>query len=379
MRTRPPNGVFVFVDHDSLWHSFHQVAALVRRNGMQAVRVTTAHTGPLERLANRLLYARCHYLSGTAGLETLPSLLEPFTVMQVYLTEPMMAHLPDHIYRDLPPAVAADIRRRVRLSDKTMAARMAAELGIRAPEQLAANIVQPTIAVQTFGLPLVVKAKLGAAGSGVTIAATVADIEQAVQAPEGRDGLFFERHISGQIVSYAATVFRGTIVQELTYQAVKSSSNPTGAPLAFEVIADDNLLNIGRTLCRALDLNGPINVQTVRDATGDCWMIDLNLRPYGPMLSYQQHEIDTAAAFLYSTGVCSTPPQRRSASLGVRAYTFPNDAEELMRHGQPGRALYRYALRAPSFRRMLGINYLLYTSLSALAHKIDARMARIRN
>jgi hypothetical protein len=338
--------------------------------------VTTAKTGPFERLANRLLYARCYYLSGTDELDTLPSLLESFTPVQVYLTEPMMAHLPDHIYPELPPAVAEDMRRRVLLSDKMRAARMATELCVRAPEQLAASAVTSTVAIEKLGLPLVVKARLGAAGSGVTIATTPADVERAIQESETLDGIFFERHIAGQIVSYAATILRGTIVQELTYQAVKSSSNPSGAPLAFEAITDHNLLNIGRTLCRALDLSGPINIQTIRDSAGDYWMIDLNLRPYGPMLSYRQHEIDTAAAFLYSTEVCTVPPLRSTASPGVRAESFPNDAEELMRQGRPGRAFYRYALRGASFRRTLGTSYLLYTSLSAVAHKIDARLAR---
>ena len=40
----------VFVDDGALWHSFRQVAALVRRHGYRTVRITTAETGRIARL-----------------------------------------------------------------------------------------------------------------------------------------------------------------------------------------------------------------------------------------------------------------------------------------------------------------------------------------
>lgn len=371
-------GVFVFLDHDSFWHSFHQVAALVRRNGIQSIRITTAETGRLERLAQSLLYARCYYLPDIAEWEHLPKLLEPFTVSQVFLTEPMMVGLPDRLYDSFPPAVADDVRRRVRFSDKARAASFAAALGVDTPEQLPACAVTPTAAAERLGLPLVVKANLGASGAGVVIARTVADIERAVAALDLGRGCFFERYVAGQIVSYAGAVLQGQIVQDMTYRAVKFPTDPTCAPLAFEVVADEALLGAGRVLCQALNLNGPINLQSIRDATGRHWLIDLNLRPYGPMLSFEQDKVDTAAAFLYATGISSTCPRQRTAVPGTRVEAFPYDAETLMRCGQPWRAVGLYLRRSSTFCRTLGAKYVLYVFLAAAAHRADVVWARTR-
>ena len=318
MLKQSPHDVFVFVDDDPLWHSFHQVAALVRRNGYRAVRVTTAETGRLGRLADRLLYWRAYYLSGMSELGTLAALLEPFAVTQMYVTEPVMAHLPDRLFDDLPPTVAADLRRRMSLSNKREAARIAAERGIRVPDQLPASLVAAAVAVEKLGLPLVVKTTMGAAGSGVRIAATVDDVECAASRLGPSADVFYERYIPGQIVSYAAMMSAGDVVQEMTYEAVKSSSNPTSAPLAFEVIDDRELVEIGRKVCQGLGILGPVNMQAIRDSTGDYWVIDLNVRPYGTMLCYDQREFDTAAAYLYSTPISDIPPIRRTATPGVQ-------------------------------------------------------------
>ena len=378
-RGAPPrrqSGVFVFLDHDSLWHSFHQVAALIRRNGIPSIRITTATAGRLERLVQSLLYARCYYLPDIQELEHLPELLEPFTVAQVFLTEPMMVGLPDDLYDSLPAAVADDVRRRVTYSDKSRAASFAAALGIETPQQLAACAVTPTDAAEQLGLPLVVKTKLGASGAGVVIARTIGDIESAVARLDLGGDCFFERYVAGQIVSYAGAVFQGQIVQDMTHQAVKLPTDPTCAPLAFEVVNDEVLLSVGRALCQALNLSGPINIQSIRDAAGKHWLIDLNLRPYGPMLSFEQDKVDTAAAFLYATAISSACPRQRTAVPGTRVEAFPYDAENLIRGGQPWRAVGLYLLRSSAFWRILGANYVLYVLLAAAAHRADAMRAR---
>lgn len=76
-------------------------AALVRRNGIQSIGITTATTGRRERLAQALLHARCYDLPDNAERGHLPKLLEPFTVSQVFLTAPITAGLPDRLYDSL--------------------------------------------------------------------------------------------------------------------------------------------------------------------------------------------------------------------------------------------------------------------------------------
>lgn len=359
----------VFVDDGPLWHSFQQVAALVRRHGYRTVRVTTAETGRIARLVDRLLYNHAVYLPDTAALARLPELLAPFHPVKVCVTDTLLDALGDDVIDRLPSGIAGSVRVQRRLSDKTAAAALAVERGALVPDQLPGS-VPAAAAVEKLGLPIVVKANYGAAGSGVRIAKTVSEAEQAAAALGAADDFFYQRFVAGQIMSYGAMVADEGIVQEMTYRGIDNSSNPTGAPLAYEVIEDPAFTAIGRSVCTGVGTCGPINLQAIRDDEGRHWVIDLNIRPFGGMLNYDQKSMDTAAGYLFSAHLADGRPIHRTPPPGMRISEFPIDAEELARNGHYGPALNVYLRRSPSFVRLLHVNYLAFAILNGVAHKL---------
>jgi carbamoylphosphate synthase large subunit len=364
--TRP---AVVFVDDSPLWHSFQQVAALVRRHGYHTVRVTTAPTGRVARLVDRLLYRHAIYLSDVSELTRLPELIAPLQPVKLCVTEPLLSAIDDTVLEVLPKHMATDLRVRRRLSDKVAAAELAAQCGALVPDQLPGS-VPAAEAVHALGLPVVLKATYSAAGSGVQIAATLAQAEQMGQEMDAAGDFFYQRFVSGQILSYGAMVSDEGIVQEMTYRGIESSSNPTGAPLAYEVVDEPAFTDIAQSVCREVGIRGPINLQAIRDSAGRYWMIDLNIRPFGGMLNYDQNLVDTAAGFLFSSQLTDTRPRHRTAPPGMQISEFPIDAEELARTGRYGTALSLYLRRAPSFARLLRFNYLAFAVLNGVAHKL---------
>ncbi|EHB55965.1 hypothetical protein MycrhDRAFT_3159 [Mycolicibacterium rhodesiae JS60] len=361
---------FVFVDDGPLWHSFHQVAALVRRRGYQTVRVTTARTGRLSRLFDRLLYDRAHYLPGVGGLAQLADVLASLDVAQIYATETVLGAIGDDVFTVLPQDLAAEMRRRTRYSDKMRAAAIATEVGVSVPEQIPGS-AGSDCAIERLGLPLVVKTKMGAAGFGVRIADSPEVVKQAVAELGPVDDLYYENFIDGPVVCYAAFVAAEGIVQELTYQAVAASNDDTAAPPLYVVIDDPQLAAAGRRVCERVGIRGPINMQAIRDQNGTNWMIDLNLRPFGGMLSHDQELVDTAAAYLNAVGLTDVAPLRRKATVGAEVAEFPNDVELLARRGRYLDALRVYLRRSPKFHPLFGLNYIAFAALNGVASKLD--------
>jgi hypothetical protein len=359
----------VFVDDGALWHSFQQVAALVRRHGYRTVRITTADTGRFARLVDRLLYNDAVYLTDAAALTRLPELIAPFRPAQLCVTDTLLDAITDEAVDRLPLDIAAALRVQRRLSDKTAAGALALERGALVPDQLPGS-TPPAEAVRQLGLPIVVKANYGAAGSGVRIAHSLAEAEQAATVMGAAHDFFFQRFVAGQILSYGAMVADEGIVQEMTYQGIDSSSNLTGAPLVYEVIDDPVFAEIGRSVCRSVGTRGPINLQAIRDDDGRHWVIDLNIRPFGGMLNYDQNRIDTAVGYLFSAQLTDHRPVHRTPPTGMRISEFPIDAEELARNGQYGPALNVYLRRSPSFVRLLHVNYLAFAVLNGVALKL---------
>lgn len=362
-------GSVVFVDDDPLWHSFHQVAALVRRHGYGTVRVTTARTGRIARLVDRLLYQHAIYLSDVAEFTRLPELLAPFRPARLCVTDSLLDHMSDDLIDRMPPEIAADLRVKRRLSDKTAAGVLAVERGALVPDQLPGYLPAPE-AVQKLGLPIVVKSNYGAAGSGVRIAHSVADAERAAAEMGAAEDYFYQRFVDGPILSYGAMMTDEGIVQEMTCKGFDSASDPTNAAFGYEVIDDPAFTEVGRSVCRGVATCGPIDLQAIRDDQGRHWVIDLNIRPFGGMLNYDQDRFDTAAGYLFSANLTDSPPRHRTPPVGMRVAKFPNEAEELARQGHVGPALSVYLRRSPAHVRLLRMNYLAFAVLNGVVLKL---------
>ena len=125
----------VFVDDCSQWHSFQQVAAVVRRLGYRTIRATTAPTGPMTRALDKLLYDDTLYLGGEPNWEALAELLGSITVVEMYATETTLAAMPTSFTTSCRGPSHGTCRVRRMFSNKTRAALFACKQGVH-PEQV---------------------------------------------------------------------------------------------------------------------------------------------------------------------------------------------------------------------------------------------------
>lgn len=361
---------FVLIDDDPLWHSFHQTAAVLRRNGCRTVRATTAPSGPVSKLLDRFVYDDRIELADPSDLSPLVERLADCNVAAVFAVESVLAEASEDAFDELSAEVADNWRRRKKYCDKAEAAKLAVELGIRVPEQLSAATHPVAAAVAELGLPLVVKKKVAAAGAGVRIAATTAEVETAIAELGPPEEVFFERYVTGPVVCYGTMIGDSGAIQEAVDQGFASAADPTQAPLSRTAVECDELAEFGRKLSAATGLRGPMNVQGVLDSEGRYWVIDLNVRPYGPVFSWDQDLLDTKTAFLAAMNLSDKQPIHRYPPVGTPVNKFPNDVEQLARNGSYGRALRTFASRAREFSGHLGPKYLAYVLLSGVASKL---------
>src|SRR5258706_12734816 len=95
-----------------------QVAAVVRRAGGRAVRVTTQHCDWRNRLTDRLLFSRSIYLDGPDSLATLGSLLADENIVDVQCTEYVCGPVAGGDAANLPGPVGPPLAIRGALLDK---------------------------------------------------------------------------------------------------------------------------------------------------------------------------------------------------------------------------------------------------------------------
>lgn len=367
-RTARPT--FVLIDDDPLWHSFHQTAAVLRRSGCRTIRATVAPSKPIRRALDRLIYDERVDLIDAGDMSPLVARLTDYDIANIFAVESILADAKIDAFDELSSRVGDEWRKRKRFCDKAEVAGLAAELGVRAPEQLSVAEHSVEEAIAALGLPLVLKVKIGAAGAGVRIAANEGEVRSALRELGQPSTLVFERFVTGPIVAFNAMVGDQGAVQETVRRGVASLSAPTQAPLTSEVVDDEPMRQIGRTLCAAVGLSGPIDIQAVLDAQGRHWVIDLNARPYGNMFSWDQREFDTGAAFLTAMNLSNDPPRHPLAEIGTRVRQFPNDVENQARSGAYGKAIRTFLARSPRFVGHLGPRYLAYVLLAAIADKL---------
>lgn len=360
----------VVLFHHARFNSMEQLAVVARRGGATTVLVTCAPTGRLGRLSDCLLYRKRIYLSAPSEMASVAKCLSTLPVADVQATEDMAKAIPDAILAVLPHAIAADVRLRRYYSDKSAMAHLASAHGVRVPRQIPVASVQPEKAIAELGLPLVVKNRVGASGRGVVVASTEAEVREAIAVLGPPEMQYYERYIRGRLTAYSAIVSANGILQEATCQSVRQSSDPTFPPIGHEVIEDSELTGIGRIVCAAAGLRGPINMQTVKDDDGNHWLIDVNLRPFGTMLAFDQTVLDTAAAYLLAIGLTEDSVMHRSPPIGCRVTLFPDDAEELVKAGRRAASIWCYVRRSASFWSMFGLRYPTFFVLSRLARKV---------
>jgi hypothetical protein len=365
----------VFVDH-ARWWAFTQLAAVVRRSGGRAVRVSVRRPGWRTRLADRLLFDRSIYLAGPGALASVVGLLAGEKIVDVQCTEYVCGQLAEVAAAGLPDTVGAALLTRAGLLDKFAVGEMAGARGVRTPAKLAAHEVSVGEAVARFGLPLVVKARVGAAGDGVRIARTAAQAERALEeiGPD-RSRLFFEQLVIGEDIDYSAVISAEGVVLDVGTRTVGVPPGSTTPPSAIEILDAPQLLEFGRRAAEKLGFAGLAHLDTVRDAEGRYWLIDLNLRAWGSMIPSRATGIDFASAYLYSIGMRCAPPMRGAVTEPAAVTVFPRVVDDALARNRRLEAVVAFVRRSGPYLRWLGVRYWL-SELLRLADGLAATRRR---
>lgn len=289
--------------------AFEQLSCTLRRRGLRVVMVGTrpeGRTSALGRLT-RKLRTRWVYDARIDASElgpdgSLPARLGGLRILDVQADENALAAEglePSAVmalaarglaYARLPPK---------RLLDKFEVGKILDQAGIRVPPQLRATEMSPADAARALGLPLVVKARTGAGGGGVRIAASIGEILRAVQELSVHDsaGVFYQKHIKGQEMMYGVVAGPDGPLMEHGL-SVEATRSPLGPSAVVQVCDDPALLAAGWSVARTIGCLGLADLDFIRDDRGELWHVDANCRCWGNMISLLSAGIDFPEAYV---------------------------------------------------------------------------------
>ena len=212
------------------------------------------------------------------------------------------------------------------LLDKFEVNRRLGAIAIDVPRQVPVTNGTPQEMVGRFGLPIVLKARLGAAGENVRIVQSEAEIGAAIQSLADRGGeLFYQEYIAGDRVSYNAVAGPDGPLLEHGFISIETQY-PMGPSALVRCQDDPELLRAGRAAAALFGCQGFVSFGFIRDAQGRLFHLDANIRPWGSLLAPLCEGIDFATAYTDLLRTRSLSPVKNLAVLPgtlVRAKTAP--------------------------------------------------------
>ena len=368
----------MFLD-DGRWSAFSQLAAQLRHAGVRTIRLSTdTHAG--SGFLSLLLFDAHRMLPDPSDGRPLRQLLaaeRPVDLQFVETLAPMVHESLDL----LPPAVAEQVQRRLAMMDKFEASRLFLAAGIRTPSLASLAEVSTEEIALRFGYPVVVKARLGCGGSEVSIARDLEALATATHRVAGEpERYFYQRFVDGEKFNYAAVVSADGIEQELTYRVTRSTQ-PGGMATEVETIDDPGLLAFGRRVLDAAGCTGFIDLDVIRDAPGQDWLIDFNARAFGGAANFLSAGVDTSQGYLKAIGLRTASPARTAPPAGVLIKVFPTCLEEVARSGSISGTISAFLRVSWPYLRWLGFRYWLSEALMTIylvgrSSRVGSRLRR---
>jgi hypothetical protein len=372
-RRRVGTPCVIFLD-DTRWAAFHQLAPLLRRAGVRTVRVSAgAQTG--SRFGSRLVYDRYEVLSGASEAGALRRILEEENVIDIQFVERFGAIVRPNL-GVLDAGVAERVARRLAVQDKLSAAQLFHDSGVRTPAVVPVTEASPGAVAARFGFPVVVKARVGSAGTNVIIAGDVESLIAAATAPDGDpEDRYYEQYVYGEKLNYAAAATSADIEQELAYRVIRWLE-PAGTAFEVQTISDPQLEAFGRRAIAVAGCTGLMNMDVIRDTEGRDWLIDFNSRAFGGAVCFRAAGIDMSQGYLRAIGMSSTPPACASPRADVRFRVFPTCLGEAISSGRMMRTAVLFVRESWPYLRWVGIRYWLSEALAIADSVRTARRAR---
>jgi len=321
----------LFVDSHT-WEAFSAMAGALRANGMGVKHVVARRNRLLSRAVQLLdfpLYSTPIFLvhgpkvkggSATIDEADLEGLItEDIIDVQAHddlvpvlmgigdpLTDPSR-----HLGPGIDPAV---------LSDKWVQGQFATDRGIPTPKFWQ----EP----KSEEFPVVMKTRVGFAGTGVRIVKSAEDLPQAWDelSAMSTDPPFLQEFKGQRVVDSAGVAHEGEILVYGAYRTAPAPNDPTGPSLDVETIEAPELEEHTKRFIKELGYSGFFNIDWVLDSSDEPWMIDFNPRIFGSWAALQEAGADFIGAYFYLLGVGAKPQRQQMTTgqtLGLLRFPFP--------------------------------------------------------
>jgi hypothetical protein len=354
--TTSPKPVVACLDREP-WVCFFEMAVLARQKGCRAVRFTTDRShGSV--WPSRLVFDKTVTVTDWDELTDLGPYLAGGQLLDVLCPERMLK-IADRLVKSsagAAPQLVEMMEARVRFSDKWAASKALKDDDVPVPPALRADEVSPAEAIATLGLPLLVKHKVGAAGDGVVVARSEEEL-LGLMAKRSASQVYYEKLIEGTQLGLGAVFTPAGIVQWAVYSRYRARPEVLGPATAVVTMSDASGRKLADKVAPVIGGAGIFELEFIRDAAGQDWVIDVNVRPWGSMASFLAAGLDFSEGYLFALGAQASSPVEVTPIANVQAWVlsppFPRPGERW------GQALARYLRDSRSRVKRFGLGYFI--------------------
>jgi hypothetical protein len=183
---------------------------------------------------------------------------------------------------------------RALLADKRCMSELAGDRGVDVPRHVSLNDVTTIpMAVESLGLPMIVKGVVGRGGAATRIVGSVSEAGQAVASLRTRGvDCFAQEFVSGPTFLVGGVFCRGESVR--IYAGEKLTQHPprVGPAAIIRSVHDEQLLMAARSVVGALQWHGIASLDFIRDREGRYQFLELNPRPWGSIIAAEMAGVD---------------------------------------------------------------------------------------
>ena len=228
---------------------------------------------------------------------TAPQLVVPCDDMSFQLLQMLALSPPQNMRAELRLPLSTLIRDSLGDStwyrtsiDKTLLPPAAAALGVRVPSHIVAHdIGEASAFADHHGYPIVVKRRLGFAGSGVAICANGGDLIEAFrwlplpsQLDLGSDAerqLLVQAHIPGRGMYYQIAAWKGNLLAGMAVDKVLADPEPMGPATICRYHRNDEVRDFARRLVEGFGITGLLGLELiVHERTREPYLLEVNRR-----------------------------------------------------------------------------------------------------
>jgi hypothetical protein len=326
----------LFVD-DEGWASFDQVAAALKRRGMRAIRVILSDPARFRQvlrephlrwIADRTFYDEVVVLDEERGRRRLAELSSGGEVADAIIAEPTLFKIgiqSEHGRMLIANSLAFRSTLAAALLNKFEVNEALAAAGVPVPIQISGQC-SPSKAVARLGLPLILKNPTGAAGYGVRIVRTLAELGPALESLRHQDQEpFYQQYVEGSVVMFAAVLGKGGEPLIEHGFRVEQTQYPLGQSMVVSLYDRKELIDLGRRAAALFQLEGFAEFDFLETPDGRLLHIDANLRVWGNIVSPLKLGInfpDAYVALLRGETWAGHTPSPVSSSGALMVYPY---------------------------------------------------------